>query len=43
MGIYFKLLQLFKLNFQKLNFDFDDIRTNFFQVLTYYGFSRLLY
>ena len=26
----------------KLNFNFDDIRTNFLQVLTYYGFSRLL-
>ena len=27
----------------KLNFNFDGIRTNFLQVLTYYGFSRLLY
>ena len=26
----------------KLSFNFDDIRTNFLQVLTYYGFSRLL-
>ena len=26
----------------KLNFNFDDIRTNFLQVLTYYSFSRLL-
>ena len=25
----------------KLNFNFDDIRTNFLQGLTYYGFSRL--
>ena len=25
----------------KLNFNYDDIRTNFLQVLTYYGFSRL--
>ena len=24
----------------KLNFNFDDIRTNFLQVLSYYGFSR---
>ena len=26
----------------KLNFNFDDIRTNFVQVLTYYSFSRFL-
>ena len=26
----------------KLNFNVDDIRTNFLQVLTYYGSSRLL-
>ena len=26
----------------KLNFNFDDIRTNFLQVLASYGFSRLL-
>ena len=26
----------------KFNFNFDDIRTDFLQVLTYYGFSRLL-
>ena len=25
----------------KLNFNFNDTRTNFLQVLTYYGFSRL--
>ena len=25
----------------KLNFNFDDVRTNFLKVLTYYGFSRL--
>ena len=27
----------------KLNFNFDDIRTNFLQVLTYYGFLWLLH
>ena len=26
----------------KLNFNFDDIRTNFLEVFNYYGFSRLL-
>ena len=26
----------------KLNFNFDNIRTNFLQVLGYYGFPRLL-
>ena len=26
----------------KLNFNFDDIRTNFLQILTYYSFSRRL-
>ena len=30
-----------QIELSKLNF-FDDIRTNFLQVLTYYGFSRLL-
>ena len=32
----------FQVELSKLNFNFDDIRANFLQVLTYYGFSRLL-
>ena len=31
-----------QIELSKLSFNFDDIRTNFLQVLTYYGFSRLL-
>ena len=33
----------FQVEISKLNFNFDDIKTNFLQVLTYYGFSTLLY
>ena len=31
-----------QVEFPKFNFNFDDVRTNFFEVLTYYGFSRLI-
>ena len=36
------ITSIVKFGLSKLNFNFSDIRTNFLQVLTYYGFLRLL-
>ena len=36
------IISVVQADLSKLNFNFDDIRTNFHHILTYYGFSRLL-
>ena len=36
------ITSIVQVELSKLNFNFDDIRTNFLQVLAYYDFSRLL-
>ena len=37
-----QITSTFQVEPSTLNFNFDDIRTNFLQALIYYGFSRLL-
>ena len=38
----FLITSTVQIELSKLNFNFDDIKTNFLEVLTYFCFSRLL-
>ena len=38
----FLITSTVQIELSKLNFNFDDTRTNFLQVLTYYGFFKII-